>query len=204
MQYEEVIKIKQGLLMLTGAVVQLIYTSTTLDLDQNFKREIGLLAYHRTKQIELLNQLHEVIHLRVSELSDNEPFPPAPSDYKETKVMEFSVGELLTELLDLIDHGSSPKAEYLLSVERLREKWVPTLLNKETEPTTDDPPVVINAAVHVENVENVELKELTKSVINPILHWSKNKPKKHTKQKNIRDKDIYQIQIGSKTYEGFI
>lgn len=194
MQYKEVTKSKQGFLMLTQAILQLIQTSNAMNLEQVPQRETTLLAYHRTKQSELLNQLFEVIQLRLIALSSNQQLSPsADTDNKDIEIMEASVTELLTHFFSLKDTDSSPNEEYLLSIERLRKKMVPNPLTTDTELSANKSLIEVKT----------EIKEITRSVVSPILHWTKSAPNKTTKPKNKKE-DFYQIKIGSKIYSGFL
>lgn len=183
MQYVEVTNSKQSLLLLTHAVVQLIQASTAIDKNQMFIREVGFLTYQKTKQTELLNQLYEVIQSRKSTLSTYEQHAPTVPISNELDSLESSVGNLIKDLLDLYGTQTFPKEEYILSIERLQSKWLPVLPKQEVELSNDHLPKV-----------KVRSKELTTSVIDPILHWSKNETKKTTKQKinkNIKDEQPY-------------
>ncbi|BBI32693.1 hypothetical protein [Cohnella abietis] len=175
MLHREVTKSKQGLLMLVGAVVQLIQTSTAIDLDHMFKREISLLAYHRTKQTELLNQLYEVFLSRINALSTYEQPSPSASDSKELEIMEASLRELLTGLL-----------------------------KKEEEPQLPADHIVLNEPIEAEPEDTAQSKEMTKNPTSPFLYLSKQDIKKTTKQRNKRDANTFEIQIGSQAYKGFL
>ncbi|MEK8132663.1 hypothetical protein WMW72_32760 [Paenibacillus filicis] len=193
----EITKNKQGLLLLTGAVIQLIQASTFLKLDHRFQREISMLAYHRVRQIELLNELFEVIRLRTSALLACGEFTSTISEIAETARIEASVSELMTQFLVLPDIGAFPKEAYILSMERLREKMTPGLpatgLTVEAEVTTSQAIGTLP--------ESKKGRRLNRGAVNPILKWTK--LKKNTKSVKKKNTDSFQIQIGSQTYNGF-
>ncbi|WP_143101122.1 hypothetical protein [Paenibacillus sp. 1_12] len=187
-------KSRQSFLRLTEAILQLIQTSNAINLEQVPQRETSLLAYHRTKQSELLNQLFEVIQLRIIALSSSQQLSPSDdSDNKQSEIMEVSVTDLLTQFFSLKDTDYSPNEEYLLSIERLRKKLFPNSLTQDTELSANKPVVQIKT----------EIKEIRRSVVSPILHWTKNAPNKTARLKN-KEEDFYQIRIGSKIYHGFL
>ncbi|CAH8712385.1 hypothetical protein M5W83_27615 [Paenibacillus thiaminolyticus] len=197
MPYGEFTKIRQGLLLLTGAVLQLIITA--LHLDQRFKRERDLLAYHRTKQIELLNQLYEIIHLRIGTLFGCGQLTPSDSEIKEMKVLEAWISELLIELLNLSDIGELPKQPYILSLERLRNKLIPSSVIPGVSPAANALSVPSKKSPEV----YVEREKITKSVVNPILHWTKEKSKTTqvtSKKKARKAVNTLKIQIGTQMY----
>ncbi|MFD0717413.1 hypothetical protein [Paenibacillus sp. GCM10027626] len=198
MSYGEFTKNRQGLLLLTGAVVQLILTSTAFHQDQRFKREMDLLTYHSTQQLILLDQLYEVVQQRIyASLAYGQLAPPA-SEKKEMEMLEAWISKLLTEFLNLIDTEKLPKPSYVLSLERLRDKLIPDSVNP-CENTSTVPTAKSASDVYVKT------GRMTKSVVNPILHWTKNKSKTTQvtpEKKANKAGNPFKIQIGTQVYKG--
>lgn len=197
MSYGEFTRNRQGLLLLTGAVVQLILTSLAFHLDQRFKREIDLLTYHSTQQLKLLDQLYEVVERRISALVANGQLAPSASKKKDIESLEAWISELLTELLNLIDTEKLPKQSYVLSLERLRDKLIPDSVNPSENTVVD---------TNAKSAPGVYVKtdRMTKSVVNPILHWTNNKSKttQVTPKKKAKKADnTLKIRIGSQLYK---
>lgn len=202
MPYVEVANSKHSLLLLTRAVVQLIQSSTEFNKEHMISTEIHILTYQKSKQAELLNQLFEVILLQIRALSAYDQDIPSVYEYNDIETMESSLWILLTQLLDLSKLEISPKEEYILSIERLRSKLIqPTSKHNEESPMVP--------LLESQSNEIVEIKERTSSIIDPILHWSKNEPNKPSKQRKNnnnknRDDQSFQIKIGSMYYKGFL
>lgn len=198
MQMGEVMKSKRGFLMLTCAIINLIKASTTIHSDPLLKREHDLTAYHRTKQTELLNQLYEVILLRVNSFSSFDSIS-FTSENNKLQSLELSTWEVLTEFLSLVDTESSPKEAYIFSIERLCEKLQPITQKPEAIQATDLVSNIIRETVSEVRVESKRIKIFA----SPILQWSNKSPKKTNKQKKKKTDDSVRIKIGSKIYKEF-
>lgn len=200
----ELAKSKHGLLMLTGAIVQLIQASNVFKQNSLLKRETDLLTYHKTKQTKLLIQLHDIIILQISTLSAYEQTTHLSSETEEMKSIQSSTLELLTQFLKSTDAEALPKEQYILSIEQLRDKLLPVLLSNEG--IDDEVELDLESDINHEiNKElSKEIRKITKNVAPPMLSWIKDKPKKVNKEKGKKDDQSIYIRIGSQSYQGVL